>query len=151
MAHNRLERLPKVAVKNPAIRSIDASYNQLTAPPERIEILTRLVRLDLSHNLLAGLPAEVGLLRFLKWFNVSHNQLEQLPNEICCLEFCLNEFYASNNHLRALPNDFGRFQAFRMSGFVFKSDQRNFLRLSHVFGIQVKLIYPTISSRTLLK
>ena len=103
LSHNRLRKLPPGRGKKPGIHSIDASYNELTSLPDRVDNLVCMTRLDLSHNKLGQLSVELGLTRYIRHLDLSHNTLTSIPDELCSLGHALDTLSVNNNRLTTLP------------------------------------------------
>jgi Leucine-rich repeat (LRR) protein len=79
----RLGRVPDVVWDHPDATSLVLAENDLTALPERVGELRRLVMLDLGHNRLTSIPPELGELTGLSELLYLHdNALESLPQAL---------------------------------------------------------------------
>jgi internalin A len=89
------------------LRSLDLSFNQLSALPAWIGRLSQLERLNLCFNQLSALPDVIGQLFQLETLDLSFNQLSELPEWIGQLSQ-LQRLNLSRNQLSVLPEVIGR-------------------------------------------
>ncbi|XP_071905299.1 plant intracellular Ras-group-related LRR protein 6-like isoform X5 [Coffea arabica] len=126
---NKLIMLPKEMIAScTMLTEINASKNMLSAMPDNIGSLSRLIRLDLHQNRissipssingclsllefymgnndLSSLPAEIGALTKLGTFDLHSNKLKEYPVEACTLQLSVLDL--SNNSLSGLPPEIG--------------------------------------------
>lgn len=103
---NHLEILSNNLLKNPQLKSFDASRNNLMEIEELVFANTlRLLSLDLSQNRLRDLPPSMAALRDLKDVDLSYNRLNHLAPEIVSSWRILEDFRASSNNITELPEN----------------------------------------------
>lgn len=103
LSHNRLQFLPNDFGSSTRLllKSLDLSYNQLSAIPEKITMNHGLVELDLSHNKIKALPESYELYALEKLF-VSFNELTKLPANIGN-SAKLHKLRITSNQVQVLP------------------------------------------------
>lgn len=76
-------------IRKMSLKSLSASYNNMTGVPAEIGQLTKLENLDLSYNNIDSLPNEIADIKQLKTLNLTSNPIStekiarlrtQLPN-----------------------------------------------------------------------
>ncbi|GLC42496.1 hypothetical protein PLESTF_000760700 [Pleodorina starrii] len=104
---NRLDRLPPVLTRLPAMSILMASFNAISAlQPDVLAGLSRLKALVLQNNQVSELPAAVSKLIELKALVLSSNRLTSLPDALCgCSGLRLLDL--SHNALTGLPSGIG--------------------------------------------
>lgn len=87
LSHANMRSLSAADIKAFAtVKSLNLSYNGLSALPVELYTLSTLEELDISHNELSSLPHPIlGLRANLKRLNASYNTLKSVPGPICTL------------------------------------------------------------------
>ncbi|KAG0310661.1 hypothetical protein BGZ99_000227 [Dissophora globulifera] len=91
---------------------LDLSKNRLTALPESIMHLTKLVDLKLSMNQLESIPSGIGGLTKLASLALDSNRLESVPSQIGLIKGLVN-LDLSHNPITVLPAEIGKLQFLR--------------------------------------
>eukprot|EP00271_Cylindrocystis_brebissonii_P019018 TRINITY_DN5592_c0_g1_i1.p1 TRINITY_DN5592_c0_g1~~TRINITY_DN5592_c0_g1_i1.p1 ORF type:complete len:275 (+),score=43.33 TRINITY_DN5592_c0_g1_i1:137-961(+) len=100
---------PAVLALGPAVRTLDATHNQIVEVPPTIHAFTNIQRLILTENSLTSLPPSIGRLKSLKVLALDSNRLTGLPEEVGLLDR-LERLSLSGNALQSLPVSIGRLQ-----------------------------------------
>lgn len=91
-----------------SLEILDLSDNQLTALPADLSRFRRLTRLFLTNNHFEHIPAVLALCPALIMLSFKGNQLTEFASGV--LPEDLQWLILTDNQLRALPEDFGRYQ-----------------------------------------
>ena len=100
LSNNSIQTLPSQLGKMTSVTVLKIDHNLLKGNViGEIRQMSQLKSLDASYNNMTGMPAELGQLRSLETLNYSNNKITGLPNELAQLKGNLKEFNLSGNPL----------------------------------------------------
>ena len=100
LSDNAIQALPSQMGKMTNVTVFKIDHNQLEGSLiGEIRQMSQLKTLDASYNNMTGIPAELGQLHSLETLSYSHNKITGLPNELAQLKNNLKEFDLTGNPL----------------------------------------------------
>lgn len=106
LSFNRLSAIPSEIKKLTNLSTLSLDGNKIVTLPDEITNLTSLTSLSVSRNMLSTLPTEIGKLTNLVIFDVSVNRLTKIPKGISQLTE-LAKLDIANNELATIPQEIG--------------------------------------------
>ncbi|MBI3379908.1 hypothetical protein HY029_04090 [Candidatus Gottesmanbacteria bacterium] len=100
---NKIKQIdPIVSLSN--LRFLYLTDNEISALPEDIGKMEKLLILRLNRNKLNKLPQSIGLMASLTSLNVNYNNLTEIPSEVGTMSN-LHSLVISNNSISELPSE----------------------------------------------
>mmetsp|Transcript_18091 Transcript_18091/g.33423 ORF Transcript_18091/g.33423 Transcript_18091/m.33423 type:complete len:257 (-) Transcript_18091:32-802(-) len=107
LAYNNISALPPELGMVTCLRSFDVSFNKLGTIPQELGNCTRLKKLKAIGNNLEAIPASIGKCKGLQELLISENAIKELPVTIGELAL-LRVFHAQNNKLQTVCPELGK-------------------------------------------